>query len=130
MRSLELELELAGGPEGSGSKLRDYLTINTFVPLSGLHCTYLRTSAMNFLDAYDATAPVNPAPNQPEQSLNEEVSQVFGQLGRFWGGFKQQASPSSLLWAIISFLSLRRANLLCRLHAETLVMLSSKLRRS
>lgn len=45
---------------------------------------------MNFLDAYDITTPADPPP-RPEQSLNEEVSQVFGQLGRFWGGFKQQA---------------------------------------
>lgn len=50
---------------------------------------------MNFLDAYDITEPVTqPArePGAPEPSLNEEVSQVVGQLGRLWGGFRKQVS--------------------------------------
>lgn len=28
----------------------------------------------------------------PQPSLNEEVNQVIGQLGRFWGGFRKQVS--------------------------------------
>lgn len=53
---------------------------------------------MNFLDTYEiaGTSPSSPAPtNQPEQSLNEEVSQVLGQLGRFWGGFRKQVHPTT-----------------------------------
>ncbi|KAF8897080.1 hypothetical protein CPB84DRAFT_1681853 [Gymnopilus junonius] len=48
---------------------------------------------MNFLDPYDITRSTTPNPaNQPEQpSLNEEVNQVIGQLGRFWGGFRKQS---------------------------------------
>ncbi|KAJ7076353.1 hypothetical protein B0H15DRAFT_864239 [Mycena belliarum] len=44
---------------------------------------------MNFLDPYDITS--GTPPQQPEQSLNEEVSQVIGQLGRFWGDFRKQS---------------------------------------
>lgn len=51
---------------------------------------------MNFLDAYDVPAPSTPPPGQPEQSLNEEVSQVIGQLGRFWGGFRKQVGSIAL----------------------------------
>lgn len=49
---------------------------------------------MNFLDTYGLTGtgtntpPVN---DHAEQSLNEEVSQVIGQLGKFWGGFRKQS---------------------------------------
>jgi hypothetical protein len=50
---------------------------------------------MNFLDTYDITTnsggSSTPPANQPQQSLNEEVNQVIGQLGRFWGGFRKQA---------------------------------------
>ncbi|KAH9485006.1 hypothetical protein JR316_0001910 [Psilocybe cubensis] len=47
---------------------------------------------MNFLDPLDITRSTTPNPNQPEQpSLNEEVNQVIGQLGRFWGGFRKQS---------------------------------------
>ncbi|KAF9232274.1 hypothetical protein BU15DRAFT_55191 [Melanogaster broomeanus] len=59
---------------------------------------------MNFLDNYGitgtGTSTPPPAESQPEQSLNEEVSQVFGQLGRFWGGFRQQSE--------VAFASARR----------------------
>lgn len=54
---------------------------------------------MNFLDTYGLTGtgtntpPVNAL---PEQSLNEEVSQVIGQLGKFWGGFRKQARSHTL----------------------------------
>src|SRR6266436_9695750 len=50
---------------------------------------------MNFLDTYEITGTgtsTPPQPSRPEQSLNEEVSQVIGQLGRFWGGFRRQVS--------------------------------------
>ncbi|KDR75750.1 hypothetical protein GALMADRAFT_248422 [Galerina marginata CBS 339.88] len=48
---------------------------------------------MNFLDTYDIARSTTPIPaTQPEQpSLNEEVNQVIGQLGRFWGGFRKQS---------------------------------------
>jgi len=47
---------------------------------------------MNFLDTFDIAGSASPNPERnPEQpSLNEEVNQVIGQLGRFWGGFKKQ----------------------------------------
>ncbi|KAJ7497437.1 hypothetical protein FB451DRAFT_1211459 [Mycena latifolia] len=47
---------------------------------------------MNFLDPYDITS--GTPPQQPEQSLNEEVSQVMGQFGRFWGDFKKQSQTA------------------------------------
>jgi hypothetical protein len=46
---------------------------------------------MNFIDAYDVTGPsVTPVREGPEPTLNEEVTQVVGQLSRFWGGFRKQ----------------------------------------
>ena len=47
---------------------------------------------MNFLDTYDltGTGANTPPQNKPDQSLNEEVNQVIGQLGRFWGGVRRQ----------------------------------------
>lgn len=51
------------------------------------------TTAMNFLDTYDIPTSITPTPEsqQQEQSLNDEVTQVVGQLTRFWGGFRKQA---------------------------------------
>ncbi|EGN99850.1 hypothetical protein SERLA73DRAFT_180097 [Serpula lacrymans var. lacrymans S7.3] len=52
---------------------------------------------MNFLDTYGITGSgvsTPPQTEQPEQSLNEEVSQVIGQLGRFWGGFRKQSESA------------------------------------
>ncbi|KAG6813546.1 hypothetical protein H0H92_009938 [Tricholoma furcatifolium] len=49
---------------------------------------------MNFLDTFDIAGQSTP-PRQSEQNLNEEVNEVIGQLGRFWGGFKKQASCPS-----------------------------------
>ncbi|GBE81320.1 hypothetical protein SCP_0310470 [Sparassis crispa] len=47
---------------------------------------------MNFFDAYDISGPSTPTSGQQaEPSLNEEVSQVVGQLSRFWGGFRKQS---------------------------------------
>lgn len=48
---------------------------------------------MNFLDTYDIPRSTTPNPNQStseQPSLNEEVNQMIGQLGRFWGGFRKQ----------------------------------------
>jgi len=53
---------------------------------------------MNFIDAYEvpgtATPQVAAGDGQPQQSLNEEVSQVIGQLNRFWGGFRKQSQTA------------------------------------
>ncbi|KAI6045997.1 hypothetical protein EDC04DRAFT_2631397 [Pisolithus marmoratus] len=52
---------------------------------------------MNFLDAYGivgAGTSTPPANDRPEQGLDEEVSQVIGTLGRFWGGFKKQGGAA------------------------------------
>jgi len=52
---------------------------------------------MNFLDTYEITGTgtsTPPQPNPSEQSLNEEVTQVIGQLGRFWGGFRKQSQTA------------------------------------
>lgn len=54
---------------------------------------------MNFLDTYEITGTGSSTPpqlKQPEQSLNEEVSEVIGQLGRFWGGFRKQVSRGTV----------------------------------
>ncbi|KAK0485838.1 hypothetical protein IW261DRAFT_1548860 [Armillaria novae-zelandiae] len=51
---------------------------------------------MSFLDPYDISAAGTSTPpsGQPEQSLNEEVTQVLGQLNRFWGGFRKQSQTA------------------------------------
>ncbi|CAL1707756.1 unnamed protein product [Somion occarium] len=51
---------------------------------------------MNFLDTYDISTPTTPPAEtqQAEQSLNEEVTQVVGQLSRFWGGFRKQSQAA------------------------------------
>ncbi|KIJ19051.1 hypothetical protein PAXINDRAFT_109569 [Paxillus involutus ATCC 200175] len=53
---------------------------------------------MNFLDTYGitgtGTSTPPPTERQPEQSLDEEVTQVMGQLGRFWGGFRKQSEAA------------------------------------
>jgi len=51
---------------------------------------------MNFFD-YDLArtgTPPQSAGNAPEQSLNDEVQQVVGQLGKFWGGFRKQSQAA------------------------------------
>lgn len=53
---------------------------------------------MNFFDYELSRSAANATPPQtasgsnaaPEPTLNEEVSQVVGQLGRLWGGFRKQ----------------------------------------
>lgn len=59
---------------------------------------------MNFLDTYDISGPSTPTPErqQQEQSLNDEVTQVVGQLSRFWGGFRKQVSYMSVSFATAS----------------------------
>ncbi|TFK73950.1 hypothetical protein BDN72DRAFT_116721 [Pluteus cervinus] len=47
---------------------------------------------MNFLDTYDVAAAQTPPEDQ--QSLQDEVNQVVGQLSRFWGGFRQQSQSA------------------------------------
>lgn len=48
---------------------------------------------MNFFDTYDIAREPTPQPSDPNQpTLNEEVNQLVGQIGRFWGGFKRQVS--------------------------------------
>lgn len=51
---------------------------------------------MNFIDTYDAAGVATPpASNEEQPSLNQEVNEVIGQLGRFWGGFRKQASAGN-----------------------------------
>jgi len=54
---------------------------------------------MNYVDAIDLsgvnTPPANPE-QPPPQSFNEEVNDVIGQLGSFWGGFRKQASLTTV----------------------------------
>ncbi|KAI0675014.1 hypothetical protein C8Q78DRAFT_1010023 [Trametes maxima] len=50
---------------------------------------------MNFFDSYDVPGTTTPPANtQPAPSLNEEVTQVVGQLSRFWGGFRKQSQTA------------------------------------
>ncbi|KAF7361772.1 hypothetical protein MVEN_00521400 [Mycena venus] len=48
----------------------------------------------NFLDPYDLTSGTPPQRSEQAPSLNEEVSEVIGQLGRFWGGFRKQSQSA------------------------------------
>ena len=59
---------------------------------------------MNFIDAYDITGPTaTPPPREgPEPTLNEEVTQVVGQLSRFWGGFRKQVGRYQLSTSFVS----------------------------
>lgn len=45
-------------------------------------------TAMNFFDTYELASPGTSS--EPRQSLNEEVAEVMGQFGRFWGTFRKQ----------------------------------------
>ncbi|KAF7790359.1 hypothetical protein EIP86_001314 [Pleurotus ostreatoroseus] len=45
---------------------------------------------MNFFDAYDVSGPGTPREG-PDPTLNEEVTQVVGQISRLWGGFRKQS---------------------------------------
>ncbi|PFH50887.1 hypothetical protein AMATHDRAFT_75281 [Amanita thiersii Skay4041] len=49
---------------------------------------------MNFFDTYDLGSASTTPTNQPQQSLNEEVSDVMGQIGRFWGSFRKQSQTA------------------------------------
>lgn len=67
-----------------------------------------RLYTMNFFDTFDVSRSATPtaqsesiqdnsARPQPEVTLNEEVNQVVGQLGRLWGGFRKQVRYTPLL---------------------------------
>ncbi|KAF8345962.1 hypothetical protein F5887DRAFT_964287 [Amanita rubescens] len=47
---------------------------------------------MNFFDTYELSTPASSS--QPQQSLNEEVTDVIGQFGRFWGTFRKQSQTA------------------------------------
>ncbi|KDQ27670.1 hypothetical protein PLEOSDRAFT_1076757 [Pleurotus ostreatus PC15] len=52
---------------------------------------------MNFLDPYDVANPTTATPPeqaQPQPSLEEEVNQVIGQLGGFWGMIRKQGQTA------------------------------------
>lgn len=50
------------------------------------------------LDQSGSSRPSTSAPVQAnQQSLGEEVNEVIGQLGRFWGGFQKQVRGLLLL---------------------------------
>ena len=82
---------------------------------------------MNFLDPYDVTTTAartdTPPPGaQPDKSLNEEVSQVLGQLGSFWGGFRKQVSATyeDIIIGILSIIHHHtRVSLPLVLHVKT-----------
>lgn len=66
---------------------------------------------MNFFDTYDITRSATPnvdLPGRDQPSLNEEVNQVIGQLGRFWGGFRKQVWFAWLFFAPEDFMELCR----------------------
>jgi hypothetical protein len=42
------------------------------------------------LDQPGSSKPLNVSTQPPQQTLGEEVNEVIGQLGRFWGGFQKQ----------------------------------------
>ena len=44
------------------------------------------------LNAVEAKPAPSEAPNEPQPTLEEEVNQVVGQLGSFWGSFKRQVA--------------------------------------
>jgi hypothetical protein len=59
---------------------------------------------MNAIDLYDYDGSLGPEKdtetestdnkNEAQPTLNEEVNQVIGQIGRFWGGFRKQVSTT------------------------------------
>lgn len=48
------------------------------------------------IDQPGSSRPSNVAA-QPQQTLGEEVNEVIGQLGRFWGGFSKQVRRLELI---------------------------------
>lgn len=64
---------------------------------AALPLLYLNSTTMNFFDyelSRNATATppqsASDANTSAEPTLNEEVNQVVGQLGKLWGGFRKQ----------------------------------------
>ncbi|KAK7005638.1 carbamoyl-phosphate synthase [Favolaschia claudopus] len=92
--------ESAGGPLDTIEMFTDFLNecrAHKFMTESGSDnvvspMTTPQTTMNSFLDPYDLTS--GTPPQQSEQSLNEEVSQVFGQLGRFWGDVRKQGQSA------------------------------------
>ena len=62
------------------------------------HRTTWFIPVMSFLDPYDIARSTTPTPAQPQQpTLDEEVNQVIGQLGSWWGGFRKQVLDCNLM---------------------------------
>ncbi|KAF9012460.1 hypothetical protein BDQ17DRAFT_1387181 [Cyathus striatus] len=73
------------------SEFSDILVCNVF--------TYQRLILLDditheFLDTYDIAPESTPESQNQQQTLSEEVNQVVGQLGRFWGGFRKQSQTA------------------------------------
>lgn len=49
-------------------------------------------------DPLTAASSGSNATGVPQQTLEQEVNQVFGQLGRFWGGFRKQVRRRWSRW--------------------------------
>lgn len=82
---------------------------------------------MNFFD-YELSRTASATPPQsaagssaaPEPTLNEEVSQVVGQLGRLWGGFRKQVrslTPKhSISCAMLIYFTIMNAYYRAKMH--------------
>lgn len=58
------------------------------MPFDATCTNHQRDMNTHLMDAYDLSGAVDR--NSSQASLNEEVSQVVGQLGKLWGGFRKQ----------------------------------------
>src|SRR6267143_6451763 len=87
---------------------------------------------MNFLDTFDIARSATPISEQVAQqpSLNEEVNQVIGQLGRFWGGFRKQVCSFTPFDRKLWFYFSSRVKLPWRVRERISVRLSFKLKRN
>jgi hypothetical protein len=83
---------------------------------------------MNFLDL-PGTSTTPPA-NQMEPTLNDEVSQVIGQLGRFWGGLRRQVRQFDRRVRAAQPISIPRVSLRCRPPERISATLCYRRRRS
>ena len=87
---------------------------------------------VSFTSSSSGTSTPQPQlPGQPSQSLNEEVTEVIGQLGRFWGGFRKQVRHSIVFsqrnteCTCMSLLP-QRVRVLSKLRARTWVTMSRR----
>jgi len=80
----------------------------------------------------EASTPPPQTAAQPSQSLNDEVTEVIGQLERFWGGFRKQVRPltPALTFSVLVYLHLQRAKALSRLRAKTWETMSRRRRKA